>query len=223
MTNLSVTFGRLEVLLTTYFRIDPDRQGTFRARIKQLQRLNFPTGVNVGRGARFEYEIEHVIKLIFAFELLAVGVPAKLATDIVENGWDRISAAIQLVVGTWSCSSDQDDVYCIVAPDLLNDASELSNAVLVYEREYFVEAASGDDFKPAAMLSVNVTKLMRRFYAHGDHVRLEERKVKNQIRQWKTMVPELYGLSWANDWLKMSWVRLKEHAPIDEDSERIPF
>ena len=212
MPKVSVTFGRLELVLSTYFRIDPDRAGTFRARIKQLQRLNFPAGVNVGRGARFEYEIEHLVKLTLAFELLAVGIPAKLATELVEQGWPRIAVAIQLAVGVWS-SPDDENVYCIFAPDLLSDNIDLQQAVLVYEQNAFEEAAAGDAFKPAAMLAVNVTKLMRRLYLQCDHIRMEDWRINSEVRQWKTMLPELSDNIFFEDWARVSYSRLEQFKP----------
>jgi hypothetical protein len=220
---LSVTFGRLEALLSTYFRIDPDRAGTFRARIKQLQRLNFPSGVNVGRGARFEYEIEHLIKLTFAFELLAVGIPAKLATDIVEQGWPRIAVAVQLAVGDYWSTAVEEDVYCIFAPDLLSDSSELAQSVLVYEKKHFLEAATNDGFRPAAILAVNVTKLMRRLYVQCDQIRIEKFGVQLAIRQWETELPGLFDVCWIESWQEIDPARLKRFKPATDAAEDLPF
>lgn len=223
MAEIRMTFGKVEALLSTYFRIDPDRAGTFRARLKQLQRLNFPQGVNVGRGTRFEYETEHVIKLTFAFELLAVGLPAKLVTEIVEKGWERIAVAVQLVVGDWiGAPYPEEDVYCIFAPDLLIDSSSLSEATLVYEKEAFMDAASNDGFTPAAILSINVTKLMRRLYLHFDHIRIRKNSVAGEVRTWDTVLPTLHD-DWSHDWIKVSFTRLEQYKPRPQLLDEAPF
>lgn len=79
-----------------HFRISPDRAGTFRSRIKQLQRMEFPSGVNIGRGAKMSYGAEHLVKIALAFELIGAGYPAMLATSTIEGNWRKFSAAVAL-------------------------------------------------------------------------------------------------------------------------------
>jgi hypothetical protein len=81
------TYRRLEAVLIAHLAIDPERYSTFRSRIKQLQRLNFPSGVNIGRGEKMVYSAEHLFKLVTAFELIGMGLPAQAATQIVEKNW----------------------------------------------------------------------------------------------------------------------------------------
>ena len=91
---MELTYGQLEATLAAHFRIKPDRLGTFRSRIKQLQRLEFPPGVNIGRGAKMTYGASHLVKLAFAFELIGAGFPAMLATRVTEENWRKIGAAV---------------------------------------------------------------------------------------------------------------------------------
>lgn len=91
---MELTYKQLEVTLTSSMRINPDRLGTFRSRIKQLQRLEFPPGVNVGRGAKMAYGAEHLFKLGFAFELIGAGLPAMAATRVVQENWKMFAAAV---------------------------------------------------------------------------------------------------------------------------------
>jgi hypothetical protein len=91
---MELTYRQLEITLSAALRIKPDRVGTFRSRIKQLQRLEFPSGVNVGRGTKMAYSAEHLFKLGFAFELIGAGLPAMLAARIVEKNWHKFGASV---------------------------------------------------------------------------------------------------------------------------------
>lgn len=93
---MEMTYKQLEKALISYFKIKPDREGTFRSRIKQLQRLEFPSGVNVGRGTKMTYTGEHLFKLTVAFELLSSGLPALAATQLVELHWPAFQGAFRL-------------------------------------------------------------------------------------------------------------------------------
>lgn len=105
-----LTYGQLEAAVVTHLRIHPDRVSTLRARIKQLQKLQFPPGVNVGRGTKMAYNATHLFQLISAFELINVGLPAATATSMVVASWRVFEAgygrAIQNLRGARS-----DDVF----------------------------------------------------------------------------------------------------------------
>lgn len=86
-----MTYKAMEAVLVGHFNIAPERVGTFKSRIKQLQRLGFPGGVNTGRGVKMSYTLEHLFKLVTAFELIGAGMPAERATSIVTHHWDKFA------------------------------------------------------------------------------------------------------------------------------------
>lgn len=133
VSDFSLSFGRLESVLANHFRIDPDRAGTFRARIKQLQRLNFPSGVNVGRGVKFEYGLEHTLKLIVALEFMSAGLPAKFVSDIVENDWTRFLLAFQLVPPAWDDWKLSGQIYVKLDVDMFSDAPSTRDVAQVHD------------------------------------------------------------------------------------------
>jgi hypothetical protein len=90
---VELTYRQLEAILAAYMAVHPDKIGTFRSRLKQLQRLEFPAGVNIGRGVRMTYTASHLLQLAVAFELIGTGLAAKAATDLVNAFWDRFEAA----------------------------------------------------------------------------------------------------------------------------------
>jgi hypothetical protein len=95
--DLELSYKQLEATLATYLSIKPDRLATFRSRVKQLQRLEFPPGVNVGRGLKMTYSGEHLFKLVVAFELISSGLPAKSATELSERHWKEFAGGFALV------------------------------------------------------------------------------------------------------------------------------
>lgn len=90
---MNLSYAQLEATLAAHLRVHPDRMGTFRSRLKQLQRLEFPPGVNIGRGVRMAYSATHTLQLAVAFELLGLGYTAKTATDLVTEHWPKFEAA----------------------------------------------------------------------------------------------------------------------------------
>jgi hypothetical protein len=95
---MKLTYGQLELTLASHLHIHPDKVGTLRSRIKQLQRLQFPPGVNVGRGLKMEYTVEHLFMLVTAFELIGSGLPALPACNLVKQHWAHFAAGYALSV-----------------------------------------------------------------------------------------------------------------------------
>lgn len=93
-----LTYGQLELALSLYMGIHPDRVGTFRARIKQFQRLQFPSGVNVGRGVKMTYSGEHLFKVATALQLISLGQPAMTAANIVESNWEDFATGYGIAI-----------------------------------------------------------------------------------------------------------------------------
>ena len=107
---MEMSYGQLEMTLLGHFRIHPDKVSTFRSRIKQLQRLQFPPGVNVGRGTKMTYTSEHLFMLVTAFELIGSGLTAQLACTIVTDHWSEFSAGFALqAIGERRYPGDNED------------------------------------------------------------------------------------------------------------------
>lgn len=84
---MELSYGQLEMTLSAHFRIHPDRIGTFRSRIRQLQRLDFPPDSKVGRGERLRYSATQLFQFIAALELINAGFTGGLAVQIVKDRW----------------------------------------------------------------------------------------------------------------------------------------
>lgn len=120
---MEMSYKQLEKILISHFKILPDREGTFRSRIKQLQRMEFPAGVNVGRGAKMLYAGEHLFKLVTAFELIGAGLPALTATQIVDRHWTAISAgyALSALQHRWGYPFEHFHIYLAISVDSMHE------------------------------------------------------------------------------------------------------
>jgi|GEM_PF-2678612 hypothetical protein len=107
---MELSYGQLETTLAQYLRIQPDRIPTLKSRIKQLQRLEFPPGVNVGRGSKMSYTGEHLFQMVTVFELLGFGVPAKTACQIIKRHWGVFAGGFALSVLQERRPSDHENV-----------------------------------------------------------------------------------------------------------------
>lgn len=143
---MKLSYRQLEAILAAYLNVHPDKVATFRSRMKQLQRLEFPMGVNIGRGVRMTYSAEHLLQLAVAFEVIGTGVPAKAATELVSQYWERFRAAFGRAHSRLGYQSDFETFVCIagrppVAPDRISpepvtvhDLTSLTEQVLCFPR-----------------------------------------------------------------------------------------
>lgn len=110
--------------MSAYLNVHPDKFATFRSRMKQLQRLEFPAGVNIGRGVRMTYTAEHLLQLAVAFEVMGTGVAAKAATELVSEYWDRFQAAFGRAHTRLGYRNDFETFVCISGkPPVLSEIS----------------------------------------------------------------------------------------------------
>jgi hypothetical protein len=113
-----LSYGQLEAVLVGHLRIHPDKISTLRSRIKQLQRLKFPPGVNVGRGTKMEYSGEHLFMLVTVFELMGFGFPAQYACNLTLKHWKEFSAGYALAAlqrRNFSWDEDKNNVDQVLA------------------------------------------------------------------------------------------------------------
>lgn len=117
---MELSYRQLEATLGAFVGVHPDKMGTFRSRVKQLQRMNFPLGVNIGRGSRMAYSALHLFQLAIAFELLGTGWPAKPAVEVTTEFWDRFETAIGAAFARTHLGN-RGLVFAVVRSDALKD------------------------------------------------------------------------------------------------------
>lgn len=70
----SLSFSQAAELLQGVHAIAPHSIGTFRARLKHLQRLGFPSGINTGKGKAAEYGWREIILIEIAIQFIELGI-----------------------------------------------------------------------------------------------------------------------------------------------------
>ena len=139
---MEMSYKQVETALTSYLRIKPDRLMTFRSRIKQLQRLSFPPGVNIGRGVRMAYNAEHLYKYAIAFELMGVGFPAQFVVSIIRKHWKALATGFALAQIN-DLLHDNDPVFARLALRTMNDIQfgeyrdPDHTSITIEDRQYF--------------------------------------------------------------------------------------
>jgi len=87
------SFSAVEAILAGMnFIADPHRSA-FASRIKNIQRLKFPSGINTGRGVAAIYRAEHVLLLGLTIELLQLGLTPERAVRTLSNNSRTIMQA----------------------------------------------------------------------------------------------------------------------------------
>jgi hypothetical protein len=94
---MDLTFNQVEAVFVRRFDIPDEKAVAFRGRLQHLQRLNFPQGVNTGRGKKASYGWLQVIQLTVALDLIDLGMTPDLVARTVKQGSDRIVDAVAKV------------------------------------------------------------------------------------------------------------------------------
>lgn len=202
MTRVKFSFGALEQSLAVGFRIPPDDFPKFRARIKQLQRLGFPDGVNIGRGAKMPYSTEHLLKLGTAFALLDTGLTAKLVTERVEGDWEKLAAGYWAARGTPRHSSD---VFALFHSNALGSSRE-PDAVTIDDEfsKLNFEGAVENGLAPTCYIVLNITRLMRRLLSSADKAaQLANDFMELEIMGWRKKAPDFHPIGPGPDWYRI--------------------
>lgn len=87
---LTLTISDLAAVLQKSYSLEEWQSTALLARLKHMQRLAFLPKGGAGRGHRAEYDVEHLLKVAVAFELLNAGVPSVRACRLVERSWTKL-------------------------------------------------------------------------------------------------------------------------------------
>ncbi|WP_144036782.1 hypothetical protein [Sphingopyxis witflariensis] len=200
--SVEMSFATLETTLAVHFGIPPDDYGKFRARIKQLQRLGFPPGVNVGRGTKFAYTVDHFLQSGIALELLNSGLTGKLVTDLVTEHWQKIGAGIWAAHdrsprNPWSEHRGPDVHLDIEVQGLKNSDGKFAR--IQVEDDYSRLEPIFSVGRQRCVVSVNLTAfsndILENLFKVGQ---FSEYSVQNAIKKYGKIIPELKSPSFLN-------------------------
>lgn len=98
-------------------------RGLIRRRFKYLQRMSFPRDTNTGRGRRTVLDLDQVLQVIVAMELMQVGASPTRAVRVLRTNWAQLRPAIGL--GWLACRKPQ---FAILREMLVMNAGAFEDA-----------------------------------------------------------------------------------------------
>lgn len=90
----TLTYGQTEEILASMTGIHPSRRPAFQSRLKQWQKMNFPEGVNVGRGVRAAYGGDQFYQLAFMIEVVRAGLPPERGVEAITSAWGLLKLGL---------------------------------------------------------------------------------------------------------------------------------
>lgn len=116
------TYGQVESALAALHPLSANSPGTFRGRIKHLQKLGF-VPASPGKGKKIAYEREHLYKWALSLELIELGLDPTLAVHCVEIYWDQMDG---ILLRERPKSEPPTDWYWLLQPSLMSQAWRLA-------------------------------------------------------------------------------------------------
>lgn len=130
-------FADVEAALAEVHRIPEERRSPFSNRLKHLQRLGFPPGVNTGRGRAATYFAEHAFLLAVALQLTELSVTPERAIRLIEISFAGLAGGAFAAV-------EGEAILCEVPASTLqdivhNDHGSVYEGLVPFDRAYAAE------------------------------------------------------------------------------------
>lgn len=87
-------FGQLESVLATIHGIVPNKRTAFQARLKNLNRLGLPTGLEMRKGKATLYGVGEIIEMALAVEMTQLGLSPERVEDLIGSTYHSIGMAV---------------------------------------------------------------------------------------------------------------------------------
>lgn len=140
------------------------------SRFRYFQRLRFPSGTNTGRGRPATYELDQMLQILLAFELLEAGLTPQRVVRTVRTNWPRLRMA--LLVG-WDATRERVEwgqrELMMLEPTGLVDAARSDDLTLDVDNPLEpVPALTAQGWAqtkdgPANLLFIDPARMLRRF------------------------------------------------------------
>lgn len=94
----ALAYGEVELILSQMNEVQPRQLGAFRSRLRHLQKLGFPPGINTGKGRPAVYGAGQIMLLALALELIQLGVTPDRAAGLLRDKRDSVAGATALAM-----------------------------------------------------------------------------------------------------------------------------
>lgn len=186
---MQFSYAQIDEALATAHGIPDHKRSAFLARIKHLQKLGFPPGVNTGRGRAAVYGIGQAFLLALGLELIQLGTNPERAINSIH----RCIADVCHGVLIWAdeAPKDSNQIFYVLAPAAISESFAAQHDLMLRPMDLvnvqtFIETADG--LYPRLSL-INLGLLLT-----GLHRRLAP---DNETSQFKTALK-----SWAGETLE---------------------
>lgn len=151
-------YGEVEAALSALADVSTEKRIAFRARLKHLQRLGFPSGINTGSGKKADYDVATLTMMAVATAMMDIGLAperiVKLGTE-----WSWVSNALRYAV------TNSERVFLVIYPialaPLRSDPGAYESPLPLTATELARRlAAPGGDDRPFAV--IDLTRLIGR-------------------------------------------------------------
>lgn len=111
-------YRHAEAALAALFRVGNAGVKTFRARLRNLRKLDVPRLPKVGSGTRIAYSREAVWQVYVALELEAAGLPSGKAAALTLWHWEALLPGLERAAGAG------EERYLFLVPHLIGEAGD---------------------------------------------------------------------------------------------------
>lgn len=91
--SFSLRLSDCESILADMFEVEESDRSKLRARLKQLQRLDWPAAETVGQGPKERYWLEDLLQLVIVFELIELSMTTSRAAELARYFWPTFANA----------------------------------------------------------------------------------------------------------------------------------
>lgn len=113
---MQLTYAQLEDFFAEMHRVAPEKRIALKGRLKHFQRLGWPLGTNLGKGARVQYGLGQTLSLAIGMEMLQLGLTPEKVKDQMRLG---TYVADGFLTAFENRGRDEDQVLYVFSPESL--------------------------------------------------------------------------------------------------------
>lgn len=202
---MEFSFAQVEHTLALTHQIRHESRSAFAHRLKHLQRLGFPAGINTGRGRAATYSVGHLFQWALALELFQFGLTPERAVNVLQQNMDTVLKATFIAV-SWRESGLDEGPMClwfdptVLLPMMEQEEEDQASNSFFFGGWAIVKETFGGLWDTQRIALINLSKLLLNVTTEMvSELKLgSETEILIRLRHWVIRAEdELYGNSKA--------------------------
>jgi hypothetical protein len=183
---VELAFKGVEAVLSRVLDVPDSRRAAFQSRLRHLQRLGFPTGINTGTGRHARYGAGELLQLAVAAKLISLSVSPERAVALLQDNENSVREAVLTAVETLGGG---DAMFFLLDPEVLASGRTWFSAKSFSELVRLLEQAQHSP-TITGLLVVNVSAIISGVIKTFIDFALDERGAEFVIglKDWATNV-----------------------------------